>query len=98
MAKARAAARQLRTRHRRRARRWTRRMMHLESLEPRQLMATDLSATVQSVALLNDTGNSNNDKLTANLAVRGVVSGKFADHRVRIDFDHNADNLADGVK
>lgn len=67
------------------------RLHFFEELERRDLLAV----TFDELALLNDTGASNTDQVTSDPTLTGHLSG-ITGVSVDIEFDHNADGVADG--
>ena len=55
---------------------------------------TLLVASIDDFELLNDTGESNTDLVTADPRVTGVVNGDFTTGHVELEFDHYADGSA----
>jgi VCBS repeat-containing protein len=55
-----------------------------------------LAVSVDGFHLLHDTGLSDNDQITSDPTVTGVVNGDFAGGRVQVEFDHYADGYSEG--
>jgi len=51
---------------------------------------------ISQLVLLQDSGSSNNDRITTNPTLYGVVRGTVITGVARVEFDHNADGIADG--
>ena len=51
---------------------------------------------ISQLVLLQDSGSSNNDRITTNPTLYGVVRGTVTTGVARVEFDHNADGIADG--
>jgi len=64
----------------------------LEMLERREM----LIASVDDLGLVNDTGSSDTDLITADPQVTGVVNGDFTSGHVEVEFDHHADGYTEG--
>lgn len=75
---------------RRRARRV--RSLRFEPLEVRHL----LTAAIDDLQLLNDTGSSSSDLVTSDPQVAGMVQGDFFGGYVEVQFDHSGDGYVDG--
>ena len=55
-----------------------------------------VTPTVTNVALLYDSGNSSTDKITYNPSVTGTISGELTGGSVRVEFDHENDDMING--
>lgn len=52
--------------------------------------------TLENVRLVNDTGMSDDDRVTMLSLVTGTVTGDFQGGGARVEFDHNEDGVTDG--
>ncbi len=76
-----------------RARRKLTRRLAIQELEGRQMLAV----AVNNVGLVDDTGPSNSDWVTGNPTLTGTVNGDFWGGSVDVQFDLNADDVADAA-
>src|SRR5688500_8677713 len=70
-----------------------RRLMGPETLERREVMAAELGAPY----LVSDTG-SPGDQITSDPRIGGAVGGAWNGASAIIEFDHNADGIAEGSR
>ncbi len=75
----------------------TRNTPRLEKLERRDLMTVDATLQILDFGLLQDTGESKSDQISANLTLIGRMEGTRDQMAAVVQFDHDGDQIVDGT-